>query len=202
VSKWISLTAGNISSLVIDWLCDQVGDRDIAVGGIYYDYLAREQQSAANILGAIPKQLLERDRISAPVRQVFGEGKKRFGRRAVRLLDFVEISSTTIASLPEVFIGIDGLNESLPKDRRELLEPLQDIALTLPTTRLFLSGIPQVGSANFVLEVATAIAIEQVGMPKLDMVNGGKRRNEFVNVEGRMEEDRKRIEDMGVYLDV
>lgn len=31
---------------------------------------------------------------------------------------------------------------------------------------------------------------------------GGKRRNEFVNVEGRMEEDRKRIEDMAVYLDV
>lgn len=96
-------------------------------------------------MGAISKQLLERDRISEPVPQVFGEGKKRFGRRAVWLLDFVEIPSTTSATLPEVFIGTNGPDVSLPKDRPELPEPLQDISLTLTTTRLFLSDIPQIG---------------------------------------------------------
>jgi len=43
----------NISSLVIDWLCNQARDGDIAVAGLYCDYLAQEQQSVTNILGAI-----------------------------------------------------------------------------------------------------------------------------------------------------
>jgi len=67
---------------------------------------------------------------------------------------------------------------------------------------LFFSGIHHIGSANFVLAVVTDIAIEKVGMPKPDIVNGGKRRNDFVNGEGWIEGDWKRIEDMGVYLDV
>lgn len=58
------------------------------------------------------------------------------------LLDIVEIpSTTTITSLPEVFIDIDGPHEALQNDRQKLLEPLHDIAMTLPTTPLFFSRI-------------------------------------------------------------
>ena len=144
LSKWISLTASNISSLVIDWLCDQVHDRDVAVAGLYCDYLAREEQSAVNMLGAILKQLLERDGIPELVRRVFLEGKRGFGGRALQLADLVEILKRTIAPLPEVFICIDGLDECLPKNRRELLESLQGIVRASPTTRMFLSGRPHV----------------------------------------------------------
>ena len=42
------MTARDLSSLVIDWLCDQVGKRDIAVAGLYCDYLAREQHSQSS----------------------------------------------------------------------------------------------------------------------------------------------------------
>ena len=49
--------------------------------------------------------------------------------------------------------------------------------------------------------VAASFAIEQVGMPKLEMVNGDERWN-GVNVEERMEEYRKRVEGMGISLDV
>ena len=44
----------------------------------------------------------------------------------MRLLDLVKIINTTIASLPEVFIRIDGLDECLLKNRKELLESLQE----------------------------------------------------------------------------
>jgi len=134
----------NISSLVIDWLCNQAHDRDIAVAGLYCDYLAQEQQSATNILGAILKQLLERDGIPEPLRQIFRKEKKGFGGRAVQLLDLVEMLKNTIASLPEVFICIDGLDECLPKNRRELLESLRNIVQAYPTTRIFLSGRPHI----------------------------------------------------------
>ena len=143
-NKWSSLTARNISSLVIDWLCDQVRNRDIAVAGLYCDYLAQKEQSAANMLGAILKQLLERDGIPEHLRQVFHAEKRGFGGRALQLQDLVGILGTTIASLPEVFICIDGLDECLPKNRRELLESLRDIVRASPTTRVFLSGRPHI----------------------------------------------------------
>ena len=125
-------------------MCDQVHNRDIAVAGLYCDYLAQEQQSATNMLGAILKQLLERDGIPEVLRQVFRAEKRGFGGRAVELLGLVEILKTTVSSLPEVFICIDGLDECLLKNRRELLESLGDIVRALPTTRLFLSGRPHI----------------------------------------------------------
>jgi len=51
---------------------------------------------------------------------------------------------TTIASLPKVFICIDGLDECLPENRRELLESLRKIVEASPTMRIFLSGRPHI----------------------------------------------------------
>ena len=62
----------------------------------------------------------------------------------MQLLNLVDILKTTIASLPEVFICIDGLDECLPNNRRGLLESLQDIVGASPTTRVFLSGRPHI----------------------------------------------------------
>ena len=125
-------------------MCDEVHDRDIAVAGLYCDYLAQEEQSATNMLGAILNQLLERDGVPEAVRQAFRKGKRGFGGRAVQLSDIVKILKTTLTSLREVFICIDGLDECLPRNRRELLESLQDIAWASPTTRVFLTGRPHV----------------------------------------------------------
>jgi len=143
-SKWISLTPTNISSLVIDSLCNQFRDRDVAVAGLYCDYLSREEQSTTNMLGAILKQLLERDGIPDPIRQAFHQGKRVLGGRAVRLSDLVEMLETTISSLREVFICIDGLDECHPTNRRELLESLREIVRASPAVRVFVTGRPHV----------------------------------------------------------
>ena len=129
---------------MIDWLCDQVHNRDIAVAGMYCDYLAQKEQSAANMLGSILKQLLQRDGIPEPLRQVCRREKMGCGGRALQLPDLIGILGTTIASLPEVFICIDGLDECLPKNRRELLESLREVVRASPTTRVFLSGRPHI----------------------------------------------------------
>jgi len=134
----------NISSLVIDWLSNQARDRDIAVTGLYCDYPSQEQQSATNVLGAILNQLLERKGIPEYLRQLFRKEKSGFGGRAAQLSDLVDILKTELASLPEVFICIDGLDECLPKNRRELLESLRNIVQASPTTQVFLSGRPHI----------------------------------------------------------
>ena len=146
-------------------MCDQVDDRDVAVAGLYCDYLAQAEQSAVNILGAILNQLLERDGIPETVRQAFHKGKRGFGGRALQLSDLVGMLEATIASLPEVFICIDGLDECLPKNRRELLESLQDIVRASPTTRVFLSGRPHVQDEiwGYFTEVIMLAAIPTIG---------------------------------------
>ena len=83
-----------------------------------------------------------------------------FGGRALQLLDLVAILGATIASLPEVFICIDGLDECIPGNRRELLESLRDIVRASPTTRVFLSGRPHIrDEVKKYLTGATMIAI-------------------------------------------
>ena len=49
-----------------------------------------------------------------------------------------------IASLPQVFICIDALDEFLPKHLPELLASLRDIFRKCPRTRIFLTGRPHV----------------------------------------------------------
>jgi len=51
---------------------------------------------------------------------------------------------TVIASLPQVFICLDALDECLPKHVPEILELLRDILRESPRTRIFLTGRPHV----------------------------------------------------------
>jgi len=128
------------------------------------------------MLGAILKQLLERDGIPDHVRQAFRKEKGGFGGRAMLLSDLVEILKATIALLPEVFICIDGLDECIPDNRRELLESLQDIVRASPTTRVFLSGRPHIRNeiersiteAIMILVIPTIEDIERYLKMKLD----------------------------------
>ena len=61
----------NNSSLVIDSLCDQAAGKDIAVMGLYCDFLAQHEQSTTNMLGAILKQLASRGGIPEHIREAF-----------------------------------------------------------------------------------------------------------------------------------
>ena len=129
---------------MIDSLCDQAAKGDIAVAGLYCDFLAQQEQTIANILGAILKQLVGRGDIPEYLREAFQKGKREFGGRGLRLPDLMGMLRTTIASLPQVFICIDALDECLPKHLPGLLGLLRDILRELPRTRIFLTGRPHI----------------------------------------------------------
>jgi len=44
------LTSCDVSSLVVDWLCDQARGRDMAVACFYFDFAAHKEQSSASML--------------------------------------------------------------------------------------------------------------------------------------------------------
>ena len=144
--KVVLLTSGNTSSLVIDRLCDQAREEDITVARFYCDYLAQKEQTVINIMGAILKQLVGGREILDDIREALQEGKNEAGGRP-RLADLMRMLRIAIASLPQVFICIDGLDECLPKVLPKLLESLSEIVRESPRTRIYLTGRPHVTEA-------------------------------------------------------
>ena len=125
---------------MIDSLCDQAKEEDIAVACLYCDFLAQQEQTITNMVGAILKQLVGRGDIPKDVRQAFQEGKREVGGRRLLLADLMRMLKVAIASLPQVFICIDALDECLPKHLPELLGSLRDIVRESPWTKIFLTG--------------------------------------------------------------
>jgi len=130
----------NPSSLVIDKLCDQAGDGDIAVAGFYCDFLTQQEQTVTNMIGAILKQVAGRGGIPKDIRKAFLKAKREFGGRGPLLAELMRMLRTAIASVRQAFICIDALDECLQKHRPELLESLRDIVRQSPGTRIFLTG--------------------------------------------------------------
>ena len=52
------LTGHDVSSLIIDSLCNQAGGQNIAVACFYFDFAAKKEQSPTNTLGALLKQVV------------------------------------------------------------------------------------------------------------------------------------------------
>ena len=150
---------------MIDNLFDQAKKENIVIAGLYCDFLSQKEQTITNIMGAVLKQLVARGGIPDYVREAFEDGKTELGGRRLRLADQMRMLRTTIASLPQVFICVDALDEFLPKCLAELLESLRDIIRDSPGTRIFLTGRPHVwGDVQRYFAEAVAIPIS----PNLD----------------------------------
>ena len=52
------LTSRDVSSLVIDNLCDQAGDQNATVACFYFDFAAQKEQSPTSTMGALLKQVV------------------------------------------------------------------------------------------------------------------------------------------------
>ena len=123
---------------------DQDGREDIIVAGLYCDYLNQHEQTVANMMGAILKQLLGNRNIPGYLREALEEEKVKLGGRGPRLSDLMRMLRITIASLPQIFICLDALDECLPKHLPELLGSLRDLVRESSKTRIFLTGRPHV----------------------------------------------------------
>ena len=113
--------------------------------GLYCDFLAQQEQTTANILGVMLKQLASKGEIPEHTREAFRKAGQGFGIRGLKLPDMIYILKKTIESIPRLFICIDALDECTPVHRRELLMSLQEIVREFPRARVFLTGRPYIG---------------------------------------------------------
>ena len=129
---------------MIDNLCDESGEEDIAIAMYYYDFRDQKEQTATNIIGAILKQLVFRMEVLEHVQKRFQKAQKEVGGRGLRLPDMVQMLKQAVVTLPQVFICIDALDECLPQHLLELLVSLKDILLESRRMRIFFTGRPLV----------------------------------------------------------
>jgi len=134
----------NTSSLVIDDLCDGPCKEGIAIAMFYCDFRDQHEQTSTNIIGAILKQLVVRGEMLEHVRSAFQKAGMEIGGRGLRLPDIAQMLKQVVATLSQVFICIDALDECLPKHLLELLGSLRDILRESPGMRIFVTGRPQV----------------------------------------------------------
>ena len=116
---------------MIDSLCERAKEENLAVAWLYCDHKS-EEQAVANMMGAILKQLETRETLKG-MRKEYGRGTELDG-----------LLRTAIASLRQVFICIDALDECPPENLPGLLELLGGIVHEFPRTRIFLTGRPHV----------------------------------------------------------
>jgi len=91
--------ARNFSSLVIDTLCDEPCEEDIAIAMFYCDFRDQQEQTTINIIGAILKQLVVRGEVLEQVQKAFQKAKKEVGGRGLRLPDIVQMLKQAVATL-------------------------------------------------------------------------------------------------------
>ena len=134
------------SSLVIDKLCDEAVEGDPAVVCFYFDFAARNEQSPANILGSLLKQLVGgQGEIPEAIARDYRKDKMVIGGRGPQVPGILKMFQT-IAATRRTFICVDALDECVPEHRMVVLESLGKIQQGSPNTRLFVTGRPHVRS--------------------------------------------------------
>ena len=138
------LTSYDISSLVIDALCDQAVEEDVAVACFYFDFASRNEQTAASMLGALLRQIVSGlDQIPKEIAGEFANYRKTIGGRRLRLPEIVKMLQD-ITSSRRTFICVDALDECRAEHRLEVLDSLRQILQKSAGARVFLTGRPQI----------------------------------------------------------
>jgi len=138
------LTSRDISSLVIDSLCDQARGQNAAVACFYFDFATQKEQSSTSMLGALLKQTVGGlGEVPEEIARAYEDQKKVIGGRGPEISDIVKMLQTTSSEKP-TFICIDALDECLAEHQVKLLNSLNQILQKSPRTPIFLTGRPHI----------------------------------------------------------
>ena len=138
------LISCDVSSVVIDSLCDRAKGQEVAVACFYFDFAARKEQSSVSMLGAVLKQIVSGlEKVPEEIAQAYEDQGKVIGGREPQLADIVKMLQT-IASEKPTFICIDALDECVARCRVKLLDSINQILQRSPGTRMFVTGRPHI----------------------------------------------------------
>jgi len=138
------LIINEISSLIIDAICEQACRDGVVVLFFYSNHRAQKDQSAVNIIGCLLRQfILGTGEIPEGIRSAFEESGQGY-RKGLQLLDMVKLFIKTIIPVERAYICIDSMDEILPEERSKFLDALGQISQEVPNTRLFFTAMPHI----------------------------------------------------------
>ena len=138
------LTCPDFSSVIIDSLCSQARGNNATVACFYFDFAAQNEQSLANMLGSLVKQLVfGLDEIPEEISKAYEERKNAIGGQGPQISNILKMLQT-ISSRKRTFICIDALDECATGDRAKLLDSLGQLLEQSPGTRVFVTGRPHI----------------------------------------------------------
>ena len=127
-------------------MCDESAEEDTAVACFYFDFAARNEQSPANVLGSLLRQLVSGlEEIPEVVLQCFRKEKRVIGGRGLQVSGILSMFQS-ITATKRTFICVDALDECVPEHLTVVLESLAQILQGSPSTRIFMTGRPHVRS--------------------------------------------------------
>ena len=130
------LTSDDVSSLVIDNLCNQARGQNSTIACFYFDFAAQNEQSPTNMLGSLLKQLVcGQEEIPGEISRAYRDEQNAIGGRGLQLSDIVKMLQA-ISSKKPTFICIDALDECVEGHRVKLLDSLNKILQKSPGTRI------------------------------------------------------------------
>ena len=138
------LTSCDISSLVIDDLCNQARIQDATVACFYFDFAAEKEQSPVGILGSLLKQLVfGLEEIPEEVLKAYKDRKNAIGGQGLQISNILQMLQTASAR-KRTFICIDAIDECAAKHRAKFLDSLGQLHKLSPGTRIFVTGRPHI----------------------------------------------------------
>ena len=138
------LTSRNVSSVVIDNLCNQTRGQDATVACFYFDSAAQEEQSPGNMLGSLLKQLVfGLEEIPEEISEAYKDRKNAIGGQRPQISNIVKMLQA-ISAKKRAFICIDALDECAGEHRVKLLDSLGQLLQHSPGTRIFVTGRPYI----------------------------------------------------------
>ena len=142
----------------------------MAVTCFYFDFAARKEQSATNVLGSLLKQMISgTGKIPEEIRQTLREQKEASGGRRPQLVDIVKMLQL-ITSSQRTYICIDALDECAAAQRFRLFDSLKEILERSPSARVFVTTRPHI-RAEIEKRLAERVASVSVGPTRNDIVS-------------------------------
>ena len=164
------LTNANDSSLVVDTLCDQTRGQNTSVTCFYFDFAARNEQSATNMLGSLLKQMVSgTGRIPEEILKAMREQQEAVSGRRPQLVDIVKMLQLVMSS-QRTYMCIDALDECTTAQRFRLFDSLKEILEKSPSARVFVTGRPHI-RAEVAKHLAGRVASVSVGPTKGDIIS-------------------------------
>jgi len=142
--KWQVLTSCDISSMVIDNLCNQAKGRNATIACFYFDFAAQNEQSHAGVLGSLLKQLVfGLEEIPEEILEAYKDRKNAIGGQGPQISDILKMLQIA-STRKRAFICIDALDECATEHQVKLLDSLGQLLQQSPGTRIFVTGRPHI----------------------------------------------------------